>query len=251
MKKFYFSLVVAFMAMTTMASAQFVQSVTTTQSKSTSGNIFSSMTTDDYNRIYVGYNPTNIKWSEAQSEMEDSFPLKHGITVGYLRGSNIVKNLPLYIEWGANFQYLFGKYHDSSDFGEETININAFSLNIPINLAFRFSFKNNDLSITPYLGPNFRINLAGKFKLKWEDSYGDYSEEEKYNLFSKDEDDGFGDSAWKRFQVGFNFGINLSYKALNVGVGYVTDFSKIADYDEDEDCDGKLGVTTISLGVNF
>ncbi|MBQ2365511.1 MAG: outer membrane beta-barrel protein [Alistipes sp.] len=247
MKKFYFSLVVAFMAMTTMASAQFVQSVTTTQSKSTSGNIFSSMTTDDYNRIYVGYNPTNIKWSEDIDT--DSFPLKHGITVGYLRGSNIVKNLPLYIEWGANFQYLFGKYHDSSDFGEETININAFSLNIPINLAFRFSFKNNDLSITPYLGPNFRINLAGKCKYEYEDSYYGYREEGKYNMFSKDEDNGLGDSAWKRFQVGFNFGINLSYKALNVGIGYVTDFSKIADYDEDGN--GKLGVTTISLGVNF
>ena len=252
MKKFYFSLVVAFMAMTTVASAQFVQSETTTQPKSTSGNLFSSMTTDDYNRIYVGYNPAKIKWSEDQSAGEEYYPLKHGITVGYLRGSNIVKNLPLYIEWGANFQYLFGKERFSDDGYSETINISTYSLNVPVNVAFRFSFTDNDLSITPYLGLNFRVNLAGKYKGKYESDYYGDSEEYEYNLFSKKEEDenGLGDYAWKRFQVGFNVGVSFSYKALNVGVGYVADFSKLVDYD-DEDVTGKLGVTTLSVGINF
>lgn len=249
MKKFYFSLVVAFMAMTTVASAQFVQSETTTQPKSTSGNLFSSMTTDDYNRIYVGYNPAKIKWSEDQSDMEEYYPLKHGITVGYLRGSNIVKNLPLYIEWGANFQYLFGKDHFSYDDSSETINISTYSLNVPVNVAFRFSFKDNDLSITPYLGLNFRVNLAGKFKGTYEDDYYGFSEEYEYDLFSKDEEDGLGDY-WKRFQVGFNVGVSFSYKALNLGVGYVVDFSKLVDFDDDGPT-GKLGVTTLSVGINF
>lgn len=253
MKKFYFSLVVAFMAMTTVASAQFVQSETTTQQpKSTTGNVFSSMTTDDYNRIYVGYNPSKITWSEYQGDYEFLFPLKHGITVGYLHGSNIVKNLPLYIEWGANFQYLFGKKHFSDDGYSETMNISTYSLNVPVNVAFRFSFKDNDLSITPYLGLNFRVNLAGKYKGKYENDYYDDSGEYEYNLFSKDEEDGMGDEAFKRFQVGFNVGVNFSYKAFNIGVGYVADFSKIYNWDEGGDkLTGKLGVTTLSVGINF
>jgi hypothetical protein len=56
----------------------------------------------------------------------------------------------------------------------------------------------------------------------------------------------------KRFQVGFNVGVNFSYKAFNIGVGYVTDFSKIGNWNDDEDkVNGKLGVTTLSLGINF
>lgn len=254
MKKFYFSLVVAFMAMTTVASAQFVQSQTTTQSKSTTGNVFSSMTTDDYNRIYVGYNPSKITWSEYQSDYEEGYPLKHGITVGYLHGSNIVKNLPLYIEWGANFQYLFGKEHFSDDDWKETYSTNVYSVNVPVNLAFRFSFMDNGLSITPYLGLNLRLNVAGKWRTQGEEYYyGEWEDwDEEYNIFSKDEEDGLGDFAFKRFQVGFNVGVNFSYKAFNIGVGYVTDFSKIANWDDGgEKLNGKLGVTTLSLGINF
>lgn len=258
MKKFYFSLVVAFMAMTTVASAQFVQSQTTTPSNSTTGNVFSSMTTDDYNRIYVGYNPSKITWSEYQSECEECYPLKHGITVGYLHGSNIVKNLPLYIEWGANFQYLFGKeeYRENGYdyYYKETVKMNIYSLNIPVNLAFRFSFKDNNISLTPYMGLNFRVNVAGNIKYEGveEGLYDDDEWNEKYNIFSKDEEDGFGDEALKRFQVGFNVGVNFSYKAFNIGVGYVTDFSKIANWnDGGEKLNGKLGVTTLSLGINF
>ena len=258
MKKFYFSLVVAFMAMTTVASAQFVQSQTTTPSNSTTGNVFSSMTTDDYNRIYVGYNPSKITWSEYQSEYEECYPLKHGITVGYLHGSNIVKNLPLYIEWGANFQYLFGKeeYRENGYdyYYKETVKMNIYSLNIPVNLAFRFSFKDNNISLTPYMGLNFRVNVAGNIKYEGveEGLYGDDEWDEEYNIFSKDEEDGFGNEALKRFQVGFNVGVNFSYKAFNIGVGYVTDFSKIGNWNDDEDkVNGKLGVTTLSLGINF
>lgn len=260
MRRFYFSLVAALIAMTTAASAQFVQNEASTQplSNNNAGNIFSSMTTENYNRIYVGYNPVKMNWEKYQSDWEDSFPIKNGVTLGYLHGSNITKNLPLYLEWGANFQYIFGKYSDSysNDYGEysETTKVNMFSLNVPINLAFRFSFNNNDLSITPYLGLNFRVNLAGNRKYEWEEDEDGYYEEESetLNIFSsKDfEDDGMSDYAFKRFQAGLNLGVGLTYKSVYVGVGHVIDFSKIANY-EDEDFVGKLGVTTISLGIAF
>ena len=83
----------------------------------------------------------------------------------------------------------------------------------------------------------------------------------KYDLFS-DEDEieeidenesssGMGDSALKRFQIGFNCGVTLSYKAYSIGIGYVADFNNIVDPDVDDPVTAKLGVTTISVGYNF
>lgn len=255
--------VVAFFTMATTASAQFVQS--NASAPASSGNIFASMPTDGYNRVYFSYNPVSASWSESASSNKKIIPLNHGLTLGYLRGSNIIKSLPLFVEYGANFQWLFGDskvpYYD--EYGDEfkgNNNLNMFSINIPVNVALRLSFMNNELSVTPYLGLNGRINLGGfmKMPVAKED---DETISCKYDLFS-DEDEieevdenefstGMGDGALKRFQIGFNCGVTLSYKAYSIGIGYVADFNNIVDPDVDDPVTAKLGVTTISVGYNF
>lgn len=245
MKKLFVLLVAC--AIATTASAQFVNSGNV-KSGSSSNAIFSA--TDDYNRIYFGYNPTSIKWEDHQSDFEEGVPLKSSLTLGYLHASNLTKSLPLFIEYGANFQYSFGKNSDSGDDWSDTIKINMFSLNIPINLAFKFKF--NDCALTPYVGLNFRVNMAGKYKYEYE--YDDYydgrqTESEDFDIFD-DSDEEMGDMAAKRFQAGINVGVGFSYKAFYLGVGYVSDFSKIIDY-SDDDMVGKIGVTTLTLGINF
>ena len=253
MKKFYFFLVIAMMAVATSASAQFVQSGANNQSKNNnqSGNFFSQMSTDNYSRIYVGYNPTKIKWEDYQSEFEKLFPLKHGISLGYIYGANIVDSLPLYVEFGGNFQYSFGKDEYEGDYESYKFKLNMYSLNVPVNLAFRFGFNDNKVEITPYLGLNFRVNLAGNMKLEYEieeDYYGEsYSDSTDIKLFD-DSDEEMGVNAFKRFQVGFNVGVNFAFSGFNIGVGYTTDFNKICN---DDDLGGKLGVTTISVGFAF
>ncbi len=254
MKRLYYLLVVAFVAMATNASAQFVQSSGEQNSMSTTtansgSDFFKKMPSSDYNRFYIGYNPTKIKWEDYQSQNEARRPFKNGITVGYLHASNLVRNVPLYLEYGANFMYSFGKDEDSEDGFKETVKGNMYSINVPVNLALRLSFNNDKVAVTPYLGLNFRLNVAGN--LKYEQSYRGNNETETYKLFdSSDDDDAMGDHAFKRFQAGFNVGIGLTFRSLYLGVGYVTDFSKIADYDDDYHV-GKLGVTTISLGIAF
>ena len=70
MKRLYYLLVVAFVAMATNASAQFVQSSGEQNSMSTTNsgasNFFKKMPSSDYNRFYIGYNPTKIKWEDDQ-----------------------------------------------------------------------------------------------------------------------------------------------------------------------------------------
>ena len=252
MKKFYFFLVIAMMAVATSASAQFVQSGANNQSKNNnqSGNFFSQMSTDNYSRIYVGYNPTKIKWEDYQSEIEKELPLKHGISLGYIYGANIVDSLPLYLEFGGNFQYSFGKEESEDDYASYKYKLNMYSLNVPVNLAFRFGFNDNKVEITPYLGLNFRVNLAGNMKIEYEveDYYYSDSDSIDVKLFDDSEEE-MGVNAFKRFQVGFNVGVNFAFSGFNIGVGYTTDFNKICS--ALDEYDGKLGVTTISVGFAF
>lgn len=225
-------------AIATTASAQFVNSGSASSAKSGTG--LSAMSTDDYNRFYVGYNPMKINWEDYQSELEEEFPLTQSLTVGYLHASSLSSNIPLFLEYGANFQYSFGKEKEDGD----EWGINMYSVNVPVNLAFRLQF--NDVALTPYIGANFRVNAAGTYKYEYEDWDGE-TESEKVNIFD-DSDDEWGDGTPKRFQAGLNVGVGFSYKALYLGVGYVSDFSKVFDY---EDMEGKIGVTTLTVGINF
>ena len=254
-------LVVAFFAMATTASAQFAQSNAGGQGKG--GNIFASMPTDGYNRVYFGYNPVVVAWNEGGALYNKMYPIKNGLTLGYLRGTNIVKSLPLFVEYGANLQWTFGRSRTDWDYTDLSTRFNMLSINVPVNVAFRFSFFNDDFSVTPYLGLNMRFNVVGVTKHKYDDYAGDGEEVTiRYNMFSEEDEleevsdgvykTGMGEGcALKRFQVGFNCGVAFSYREYSFGVGYVTDFNKIVKPDVDDPITGRMGVTTISVGYNF
>lgn len=270
MKKFYFFLVIAMMAVATSASAQFVQSGANNQSRNNNqgGNFFSQMSTDNYNRIYVSYNPVQINASGeyAKDANTDSFLLKNSFSLGYLHANNIVDGLPLYIEWGGNIQYFFGKkkvdgydygYDDEwedeweDDWGDEwartmstrggdgdnKITANMLSLNIPVNIALRLQFNDQKIGVTPYMGLNFRVNLFGNQK------FGD----NKVNLFK--EDDMGKDNKFGRFQVGFNAGVGFSFSKFHLGVGYLIDFNKLCG--NEDTVAFKMGMVNLALGFNF
>lgn len=112
------------------------------------------------------------------------------------------------------------------------------SLNIPVNLLYRFNIT-DDFSISPYFGLDFRINLLGKNKA--EVTYNDETDSEDINLF---DDDDMGDEAWGRFQAGWHLGVGFDYRVLHVGVEYGTDFNEIAEKT-------KFATTSITLGLNF
>ena len=254
-------LVVAFFAMATTASAQFAQSNAGGQGKG--GNIFASMPTDGYNRVYFGYNPVVVAWNEGGALYNKMYPVKNGLTLGYLRGTNIVKSLPLFVEYGANLQWTFGRSRTDWDYTDLSTRFNMLSINVPVNVAFRFSFFNDDFSVTPYLGLNMRFNVVGVTKHIYDDYAGGGEEVTiKYNMFSEEDEleevsdgvykTGMGEGyALKRFQVGFNCGVAFSYKEYTFGVGYVTDFNKILKADVDYPITARMGVTTISVGYNF
>lgn len=255
MKKFYL-LAVVLLAMATSASAQFVQSTTTQPAQSNTANYSSAlagMSTAEYARFYGGYNIVGIEWSDYQSELEKVIPFQKGFTLGYLKATNAVENMPIFLEYGANVMYSFGEesetyYDDYYDYNEK-VSINMISVNVPINLSLKYELNNN-LSVAPYVGANFRFNIASTMKREVEVDGGDtYSESFDIDMLD-DSDDEAGEIAAGRFQLGLNYGVGVNYNNIYIGIGQTTDLSNIID-SEDEEMTGKFGFTTISVGINF
>ena len=253
MKKFYFLLLAAVVAMTTNASAQFVQSTATTNTAK--ANTTTSTAPDcSGENFYVGYNIVSLDWSLGQSEMEKAYPLNSGITAGYNKRMGLnASSLPLYVDYGVSFSYMFGSSERTEeDCYDEIVykyenSVNVASINVP--LAVTTPFQVDNITILPYVGVNLRFNLFGEQKIAVEADYdGELlgADSETYDLFNKDDMGGY---PLGRFQVGLNLGVNIEFEKYTVGVGYVNDFSPV--YDMEGLLTGTFSATTISVGYKF
>ena len=213
-------LVLAFIGLATAtASAQFANS---SSSSASGSSIWTTVNTDGYNRIYVSYLPSKLKFNDGDEDLK----LKGSFEAGYLRGIGLTSNVPLYLEVGGALQY---RSYSEEDYGYET-KFNMLSLNIPVALTYRINVT-DDFAVSPNFGFDFRVNVMGKEKVT-EDG------DELYDT------DLFSDADWNRFQAGWHIGVGLDYRALHFGVQYGTDFNEIAE-------ELKIATTSVTLGFNF
>ena len=236
MKKFKLFVLAAFLGLATSASAQFVNSGSSNSSASSTSSSFdfTSVKTDGWSRIYVSYLPSKMKL-----DYDDADDMKFkGFQVGWLKGFGLTQRLPLYMEAGAAIQYRSYKDEESDSYYDFSQKCNLLSLNIPVNLLYRFNIK-DDFSISPYFGLDFRINLLGK--IKYEETYDGDTDSWDVNLF---DDDDMDNEAWKRFQAGWHIGVGFDYRIIHIAVEYGTDFNEIAEK-------SKFATTAITLGLNF
>lgn len=250
MKRFYALLIVALFAT---APALMAQSASFYNATRDAEKMIKKMPTENYRRVYVGFNDAHINWKDYDHECEMWYPVKSGFTLGYLQSYHILKGLPVFVEYGANIQYLFGKEELSKTFagvlGADCYKANTFALNVPVNVSMRLSFENNTIAVTPYAGLNFRFNLSGKQITEGEVLDKPYTAEVR--LFdSSDKEGAAGEDAFKRFQMGLNYGVSFSYDVYTLSVGRVSDFTRIANFN-DHTYKGRMGVTTISVGYSF
>lgn len=236
MKKFKLFVLAAFLGLATSASAQFVNSGSSNSSASSTSSSFdfTSVKTNGWSRIYVSYLPSKMKLDYDDA---DDFKFK-GFQVGWLKGFGLTQRLPLYMEAGAAIQYRSYKDEESDSYYDFSQKCNLLSLNIPVNLLYRFNIK-DDFSISPYFGLDFRINLLGKNK--YEETYDGDTDSWDVNLF---DDDDMDNEAWKRFQAGWHIGVGFDYRIIHIAIEYGTDFNEIAEK-------SKFATTAITLGLNF
>ena len=267
MKKFYFLLLVAFVAITTNASAQFVQSSTNSMphsAKNTSAPV--DCTGSSY---YVAYNIISVEWRVDPRTYENTYPLNNGITVGYNKRRSLDAKflLPLYLDYGANISYMYGSYQSVNSIPVTDSNgnfisndgrlhfessINLTSINVP--LAITTPLQIDNITIYPYCGVNFRFNLFGKSDAKatarlqdssgntiWKQDMGSAGGE----IFDLGDDDKF-----HRFQLGLNWGVNFEYDKYTFGVGLVNDSTSLYS-NEKEGEEGTFSAVTVSVGYKF
>lgn len=238
MKTLKLLLTMGLLAFVTNVSAQFANA--TAGRGSSAGSRFQLVNnTENYSRITVSYVPMKM-----QVDVDDAEDMKvNGVSVGYTYGLNILRETPLFVQFGANLLYGAGKQSSGDDEWSYEEKLHMLSLNVPVSISYKLGFSEK-IFVTPYVGLNFRGNLlaSGEYTDSYSSMDGEYfSETYKWNYFDKDE---AGDGKWNRFQVGWRLGVGLDYKRLYVGIAYGKDFSELFKK-------GKVSVTTISIGYNF
>ncbi|MCR5362030.1 MAG: outer membrane beta-barrel protein [Bacteroidales bacterium] len=221
MKKIKFSLMAALMLISTMASAQFSNSKSSGHS---TANIFSGSSVDDYKRVQVSF--VAAKMSFGGETADDA---TKGINAGILWGKGILDNVPLAVEYGANITWT--RYSDEEEYwGTKTeTKENFMNIAIPVNLAYHFSV-NDDVSVIPHAGLNMRVNVLAKSTAEVDGE--------------KEETNWFDDSDAKRFQLGANLGIGVTYQKYYLGYQFQADFMEFAE-------ETKWRTNYITVGINF
>lgn len=213
-------LVVALMAVSAPAFAQFANSGSS-----------SSADTEDYNRVGISYE--NFTLSPDYDDAENTG--LNGVGVSYIHGFSVSSTLPIFVETGAKFTAAF-KNENGGDYYDEDAEVKTTYLNIavPVNVAYKFAVGEG-MSIQPYLGLNLKFNLVAKQKMSFDEAPED---DESIDFFDKDD----VDNTWKRFQLGWHIGAGLNYNQFYVGLSYGTDFIKIHK---------RVNTGTFSIGVGY
>ena len=220
-----------------------------------------------FSSVYLQYNFESQKVkSGSHSESESG----NSVSAGYNYAFPISSTLPLYVEAGIAAKYVW-KSEDGQKF-------NMLSAKVPVNLLFSYPVSES-FAIEPFAGIYLRGNIFGKLKFDddsddygWDDDDEDWDDwddddwsrqsnsralaskddddDDSIDLFSKDD---MGDAAWKRIQLGMQFGVRarISNKFL-IGIGYSMDLTNISKYEVyHEDISTKFHSFDITLGYCF
>lgn len=180
-----------------------------------------------FGSFFVEYMPVQLHYS--YSGESDNTNL-NGIAVGFNYAVPI--SGPLFFDAGLKGQFFWKK--EKKHGYEATTNL--FSASIPVDLVYDW-IVSEGFAVDPYVGLYGRYNFSATGKLE-EDNYS-----YKVNYFDKDDME--GDVTMKRFQFGWQVGVNFRIsEVLTVGGGYFMDFNEIDEHT-------KMRGFNIRLGANF
>ena len=200
MKNFKLFLAACLLGLATAANAQFANSSAASVSENN----------DAWDGIRVSYNLFAI---EADDLLGDDLDKIGAFEIGYVKAFSISSTMPLFLETGASLLWAKGDLFDDQGL---KLSMDMMSINIPVNLAYKFDIKEG-MSFVPYAGLFLRYNLSG------ETEASQYGNKVTSDMF--DEDEGDGD----RIQYGLQIGARLDFNKFNVGVSYGFDINEIMD----------------------
>jgi len=169
---------------------------------------------DSYNTVGISY--TNV--ALGFDDDDDNFSL-NGFSLDYNHGFSISKTLPMFIEAGARLNFGFHSDSEKSNGWKAEVKTSWISFSVPVNFAYKFGVGES-VTLKPYTGINFKLNILGNEKYTETDRHGD-KDSESYNFFDKDDWD------FHRFQMGWQIGVDVQYKPFIFGLEYGIDFIKM------------------------
>lgn len=148
-----------------------------------------------------------------------------GLAFTFTNALPLTQSEPVFFEWGLGGQYSF--------YDKDNVKMKMASVKVPLNIVYDFAIPGSTISIDPYLGVHFRVNVWGEEKVEVD------GRKQTINLFDKDEGD------CNRFQVGGHIGLKARFnKAFFLGASYGFDFSKFGG-------DSKVNEVTLAVGLVF
>lgn len=257
MKTFKFIALSAMAVCALSANAQFAN---TGKSKGGSSKAGSVLVNDceSYNRFYIGYSALKPRMGSNYSDVtkyvdsyNDDLKALGGFKLGYLKGVSLSENLPLFLEVGAEFalntssNYVVtgnGIVCDSHS-AYDDFRSTSVAIDVPFSLAYKLGFANG-LYVEPYAGIRARINVIGKTLYTGTNS-------DELNWYDDGTTQMGKDNAFRRFQFGGQFGVNLGYKAINLNIGYDM-YSPIWKSDESgTDSYFKFNTRNFNIGLGY
>ena len=224
MKKIHFLLAAGlFLIGTATASAQFMGSTSRVAS-----------TVKGYNSIWLGYNPTTVKYSEdGYSESRDF----NTFSLGVLHAAPF-QELPLLYEFGGIVEYT-NRTDKEEDF-DAKVSYNLLGVRVPLNLLYALELSDG-FTLYPYIGLNAKGYVIGKASVKVD------GQTHSVDLFGKNDSDDFSEleeERLKRFTLGYQLGLRAGFSKYFASIGYTADLTTIADH-------LKVSMLTLGVGMSF
>lgn len=141
--------------------------------------------------------------------------LGHAFAVSFLRGIELSRRHPLYIETGLSLQRIWYGYKYSGNKEQ----VKFISLVLPVRLSYRFRLNRN-LFIQPYAGLRLRGSLSGEVKIT-----NRYKEPFYTDLF----DEAKIGERWTRFQLGVQVGASLVMDGWFCSLGLGRELTPLVD----------------------
>lgn len=201
--------------------------------------------TEGWSRLQLSFVAGNVK-VKPEGIKADGL---NGLALGFSKGISLSKELPIFIEPTAELVWLHQKEETDKGIAVYTDKTNALSLNIPVVGAYKLQFNDN-ISLVPFFGPNFKLHLVDKTKEEVESEWLDESEWSDESEWLEESIDNLESDEDKRFQFGLSFGVGFNFKMLHVAYRCNPDLSSRWKSSETDDKTKTL-YNFITVGFNF
>ena len=185
-----------------------------------------------FGTFYVEYNPHTWQYEyDFSPKYDKDF---HGVSLGFSYFVPVLGSLGF--DAGLKAQYLF---HSEKQAGLKH-KVNMFSTRLPVDIVYDLRLFHGQLAIDPFGGVYARFNFSAK-------DIEEYSGERRrsVNMFNDKQTDYYDLNPFKRFQLGWQAGVNLRLgRVLTVGGAYWHDFGEVSHHTS-------VGGFNARLGVNF